>query len=196
VKSFALFVLGIVLFSGTANAGFIGNWQLENWTASGPGTVTITPPSGPADSATFSYIDNFAGFSDVTWTYSDIAASGGTVSFNYEYSGYHAFFAVTTHFSVFAGSNVINLVNAGPANCCTPPSGGFDYIGTATIHVNPGDTFGFMVGGRNGDSDNRLIGNLTITNFETPTPEPASFGLLGGGAAMLALGAWRRKRTN
>ena len=197
MKKLALFMLVVALFSGTANAGFIGDWELQNWTSSGPGTVTITPPSGSAASATFSYRDDPAGFSDVTWTFSDVATTGGTVSFNYDYSGNHANFEVYAHFSVFAGSNVISLVNAGPAYCCTPPSGGFDYSGTATINVNPGDTFGFMVGGSNFDSTNHLNGDLTITDFDAPSvPEPASFGLLAVGAAMLAFGAGRRKRAN
>ena len=195
MKKLALFMLAIALFSGTANAGFIGDWELQNWTPSGPGTVTITPPSGSAASATFSYRDDPAGFSDVTWTFSDVATTGGTVSFNYDYSGNHANFEVYAHFSVFAGSNVISLVNAGPAYCCTPPSGGFDYSGTATINVNPGDTFGFMVGGSNFDSTNHLNGDLTITNFDAPAddpaPEPASFGMLAVGAAVLAFGARR-----
>ena len=72
---------------------------------------------------------------------------------------------------------------------------GFDYSGTATINVNPGDTFGFMVGGSNFDSTNHLNGDLTITNFDAPAddpaPEPASFGMLAVGAAVLAFGARR-----
>lgn len=50
---FALLVLSIGVLCGTANADFIDNWQLESWTASGPGKVAITPPSGAASSATF-----------------------------------------------------------------------------------------------------------------------------------------------
>lgn len=191
-----LFLLAIALYSGTANASFIDGWQLQNWTTSGPGTVTITPPSGSADSAAFSYSDDPAGFSDVTWTFSDVATSGGTVSFDYDYSGNHANFEVYAHFSVFAGSNVMSLVNAGPANCCTSPSSGFDYSGTATINVNPGDTFGFMVGGSNYDITNHLNGDLTITNFDAQSvPEPTSLRLVVVGGALLALGG-RRKRAN
>lgn len=192
-----LFVLATALFSGTANAGFIEGWQLQNWTTSGPGTVTITPPSGSAASATFSYRDDPAGYSDVTWIFSDVATSGGTVTFDYDYSGNHANFEVYAHFSVFAGSNVISLVDAGPANCCTSPSSGFDYSGTATINVNPGDTFGFRVGGSNYDITNHLNGDLIITNFDAQSvPEPASFGLLAVGTSLLAFCAGRCKRAN
>ena len=52
-------------------------------------------------------------------------------------------------------------------NCCTPPSGGFGYTGTTTWNVQPGDTYGFELGGSNGDSDSRLQGTLTVT---TPAP--------------------------
>jgi hypothetical protein len=55
------------------------------------------------------------------------------------------------------------LQSAGPVNCCAAPSGGFNYTGTATFDLQPGDEYGFRMSGGNSDRDNRLIGALTLT---------------------------------
>src|SRR4029450_11774846 len=41
-----------------------------------------------------------------------------------------------------ATTSTTPLVNAGPVNCCTPPSGGFTYSGTTPLSVQAGDTYG------------------------------------------------------
>ena len=40
----------------------------------------------------------------------------------------------------------------------------FDYSGTATFDLQPGDTYGFRMSGSHFDSDRRLIGTLTLTS--------------------------------
>src|SRR5262249_60600897 len=80
------------------NPGFVGPYELESWTSSGitGGSTTITPSSGPATSAQFSYNVNLGnpggGVTFRTATFSTTAAASGTVSLNYDYAGFHAFF--------------------------------------------------------------------------------------------------------
>jgi hypothetical protein len=100
-----------------------------------------------------------------TWTFSDTAASTGTLTFNWQYIGFHSFFEVTAMAQVFSGSNVVTLYSAGPVDCCTSPSAGFNLQGTGTISVTAGTPFGFTVGGSNGDLDSVLNGTLVISNF-------------------------------
>ena len=56
----------------------------------------------------------------------------------------------------------VNLVNAGPVNCCTSPSAGFSYNGTETFVVNSGDVYGFRMTGTHFDSALAMSGTLTV----------------------------------
>jgi hypothetical protein len=159
----------------TANIlGFGGPYALDYWTASASngGTTTITPPSGESASAAFGYNLSLggSGVPPSTWTFQTTAAptGSGTVSFHWHYTGFHAFFDVTVLLQTFSGANVTTLYNASAAACCSPPSGGFDVFGDATINVTAGVPFGFIVGGSNFDSNSQLNGTLTITNFSAP----------------------------
>lgn len=177
--------------------------QPESWTASGPGTTTITPSTGPTDSLVFGYSLNPAGFNTQTWQFSESAPYNGPVTFNWEHTGYHSFFAVTEFVNAFAdsptGRTTISLASNGPANCCSAPSGGFDYKGTGSLTVYQGYNWGFQVGGSNFDSDNVLQGNLTLTNVSTPsapTPEPGAIGLMSAGLlSIVALTRQRQRRS-
>src|SRR5207244_5888217 len=108
----------------------------------------------------------------------------------YRYTGYHAFFRVTVNLTAFVTHNgsttTYPLVNDGPVDCCTPPSGGFSYAGTKTLDVSPGDTYGFTFGGSNADSDGRLFGTLTIgpTLSTTATASVALGGTIGDTATL------------
>jgi hypothetical protein len=68
-----------------------------------------------------------------------------------------------------------------------PPCAGYAETGTATVTLLAGDTFGAYV-----LSLDNANGAGTVT-FSSPTPEPASFLLIGGG--LLALGVAGRKKT-
>src|SRR5262249_10607435 len=60
------------------------------------------------------------------------------------------------------------LVNDGPVDCCTPPSGGFHYTGSVDLSVQAGGQYGFRFGGRNFDSNQTLQGKFTV--FWTNAP--------------------------
>lgn len=140
------------------------------WTASGPGTVKVTSDgiSGPAQ-MTYS-LQSTAAYSTQTWTFST-TASGGPRTLRYDYKGFHAYYQVRVFLTSFVThegtTTTAPLVNAGPVNCCTPPSGGFEYKGSTTLQVQSGDTYGFQLGGSNDDSNDTLSGTFTVTTVAT-----------------------------
>ncbi|MEI7745751.1 MAG: CSLREA domain-containing protein, partial [Chloroflexota bacterium] len=143
------------------------------WTASGPGTVTTTS-DGTTGPAAFGYSLSPAGFSTVTWSFTSTATQTGTLNLAWHYTGFHAYFAVTATAAVIVnGAVMTQVLAAGPQNCCTTPSGGFDYSGTVPVSVNAGDTFGFRVAGSNFDSNNVLNGHLEVTQADTAQAGPA-----------------------
>ncbi len=192
---------GQATISGVAQGGSFaspfqapGNWSVtasntNSTTSVTPNclaTVTVTDAVGGSSSANFqvgstpssscaafSYALNPAGLGVTQqWTFQNTATASGTLTFNWHYTGSHAFFEVTAFLQVFSGSNSIILYSAGPQNCCTTPSNGFDVQGTASIAVASGVPFGFIVGGSNGDINNFLNGTLDISNFNIPLAPP------------------------
>ena len=181
------------VISGTATGGsFAPPYDAPSWTAtaSNGGTTSITPnclanvnvtdavggsasanvqvgstPSSPCAAFGYNRVLAGGGVPVSTWSFSDTAATTGTLTFNWQYVGFHAFFQVTALLQVFSGSNAVTLYSAGPVDCCSSPSGGFNVQGTGTIAVTVGQPFGFTVGGSNFDSNAVLQGTLYITNF-------------------------------
>lgn len=128
------------------------------WSGAGTGTTSIVS-DGSAPPAEFGYAaQSYFG----AWNFQTVAASARTVVLKYKYEGYHAWFQVTVGLDAVIGSQVFPLVNDGPVNCCTYPSGGFDYTGTVALPVIAGESYGFAMRGSNYDWDNRLIGNLIV----------------------------------
>jgi hypothetical protein len=148
------------------------------WSGSGTGTTSVVNDgmSGPAQ---FSYSWEESCCAAGNWTFSTVADGTGPVTLDWEYSGYHAFFAVTVSITAFVTSAGVTttypLIDAGPVNCCSAPSGGFAYADSSVLTVKAGDTFGFMLSGSNGDSDGRLLGTLSVTGPPGP-PAPGRIG--------------------
>ena len=154
------------------------------WTASGPYRFTVDadgtagaphftydkPNPNPADPTLPPNPDPTLyryDFAAQTWTFATTAGpAAGTFAVPYTYTGDHAFFQVTVSlvaFVVHAGQTTgVPLVADGPTDCCTPPSGGFSYSGSHDFAVQPGDTYGFTLGGRNADVNNYLRGALAL----------------------------------
>lgn len=96
------------------------------------------------------------------------AAATGIVSFDYRYEFYHAWFRVEAQFDVFADAD---------GQCQTLQVLRFDgpqsvgpkvFEGSVAIFVVKGADVGLTLGGSNFDSDSRLEGTLTITDFAAP----------------------------
>jgi len=158
---------------GYTNADFSGPYEMQNWSSSGiyEGTTSITPSSGASDSAEFSYDVNLGypagGVSYREATFSTTAANTGTISFDWQYDFFHAWFAVEADLYVFSNGpsgttvHLLDFDNWGYTGAQT-------FSGSSTISVESGYSFGFIVGGSNFDSNSVLQGTLTITNFGMP----------------------------
>jgi hypothetical protein len=175
------------------------------WT--GSGSVNIEPAStavvndGTAAPAVFAYSAGTLPPGGPccgrgNWAFQTTATAAGAVAVDWSYTGFHAYFEVTVGLSAFVTSGGVTttypLVNDGPADCCTPPSGGFAYAGPFTFNVSAGDTYGFVMSGQNGDSDGRLQGTLTVAPAGyVPPPAPALLQAyeITGGAYLIGLAA-------
>jgi len=115
---------------------FTGAAAVSDGPWAGSGTATTTVNSDAAGNATLNY--SVVGSSG-SWTLSNTAKTAVDVT-----------------------KQVLH--SAGPVNCCAAPSGGFDYSGTATFDLQPGDVYGFRMSGSHFDSDRRLLGTLTVSN--------------------------------
>src|ERR1700722_16280110 len=115
------------------------------WTGSGPGTTTVVS-DGTTTPANFTYHMDPSGVGTTrTGTFETTATAAGTVVKPYTYSGLHAYAGVTAFlnsFVIHGTTTTTSLVNAGPNNCCTTPSNGFTYTGSATFTVQVGDVYG------------------------------------------------------
>jgi hypothetical protein len=100
-------------------------------------------------------------YSTQTFTYQAVATSSLTLTYAWQYSGYHAFFETSASLEAFAngpgGTVAVTLVSPQSVG------GGFSFSGTGSLTITPGYTFGFVASGVNFDSDHRLLGTLTIT---------------------------------
>jgi hypothetical protein len=178
VSAIAVMLAAVFLVGNQAEAATVGSW-----TISGPGTTSV---SGPNPSPTFSYSVDPAGFNTVQWTASTTALTSGQYKFDWNYSGFHAYYDVTAFLTKTSPDSI--LVSAGPQNCCTTPSNGFGYSGRSSFSVTAGDTIAFTFGGRNFDSNNVLRGTLSIS----AVPVPATGLLLI--SALAGVGALKRRR--
>src|SRR5262245_61398289 len=143
------------------------------WTGSGPGMTTILS-DGSTRHPQFHYFLSGGTHSDQTWDFHTMSDTTGMITIEYCWSGFHAFFEVTTHLRAYVIHNGVTtftpfLVQDGPVDCCTPPSAGFHYTGTVTLDVQTGDTYGFEFGGQNFDSNETLLGTLTVLGNAAPS---------------------------
>lgn len=165
------------------------------WTISGPGTTGVSQ-NGLVTEGTYSL--NPAGYSIQSWELKTTAPTAGDYEFDWDYDGFHAYFAVTAFLDAFDDSGTTSLYAGGPQNCCTTPSAGFAEAGTFTFTgIDAGETFGFRFGGSNYDSTNLLQGTLQITQITQIVPEPPSialWSLLGLGLCGFGYYRVRRKR--
>ena len=147
---------------------FTGAYVMENWTDSGigDGTTAIDPASGSTATASFGYNvpdgSCYSGRSFRTATFEVPVPTSGVVTFDWVYTGFHAWHQATAFFRVFADGKEVLAVNGQSV------SGNFTFSGSTSIEVPEGGAFGFEIGGKNYDTDCTLRGTLTITNSPAP----------------------------
>ena len=136
-----------------AEAGFVGPWAVTNWSKSAiaGGTTDIR---GWADELVMSYNVDLGvpgpGVSRRSATFQVVPRSSGTVRFDWEYTGFHAFFRSFADLRVRSGSAINILVDSAS-------SGGnsFTFRGSTSIAVTQGQPLQFQMGGENFDSNSR-----------------------------------------
>ena len=156
---------------------------LAPWTISGFGTSSSVTAIGD-DGASFTY----SGSRSATYTAEALVTEGGLFDFDWTFSGFHAYHSVRAHLLQVAPTSR-TLVNAGPTNCCTTPSAGFDFSGTSSVMLAIGDTLRFTFGGSNSDSNPTVMGTVTISEIAPVPIAPAGVLLLSA----LGLGALGRR---
>ncbi len=147
------------------SVGFRGEYAPDNWTRTGI-TASTSPPipamrrrsSSPTTS--FSAIRK-AGSATGTASSPSSLPGSGTVSFDWNYSGFHSWYRTQAVLIVFSGDDEAEVFNGAVG-------GGFDRSGSFEMEVEAGQTFGFIIGGKNFDSNSRLRGTLMLSNFRHP----------------------------
>ncbi len=156
----------------TPTIGFRGPYAPHIWEKgriAGGKTEVVELPDDPAG-CQFKYAVKLSGggVTQRSTTFRVRAAGTGVVSFDYRYEFYHAWFQVQAQLDMFAETDceqqtlqVLRFV--GPQSV-----GPKVFTGSVAIHVQKGQHFGIVLGGSNFDSDSRLEGTLTITDFAAP----------------------------
>ena len=156
---------------------FEGDFAADHWASSGieDGTTAIEPESGAADSLVFTYAVSLGGggVTGRTTDFTMTAPANGVVTLEWRYHGFHAWYQAYVGGELWAdtpsGTAEMPLVDESVY-------GPFTFTGTAVITVFEGMDYGFELGGGNYDSDSRLLGDLTITDFRFVPADPPSGG--------------------
>lgn len=176
-----------------AKAGFIGGYDVSNWTT----TLTGSSPGGSPGSVNTSgaptSINILGGYGGCTVLntctvgFTIPALGGGVVTFHWEYQ--------TADVDGPAFDFFGQTVN-GAFSQLSDNSGADSQSGNASFPVSAGAVFGFKI-----NCTDCIYGsaNVTISDFSGPTgalspsPEPGTLLLFSTGLAGVAAGAWRRR---
>ncbi len=170
----ALGVLAAAGLAGPASATLEGLYALANWTTSGIAEGTTTIGSADADALIYSYdvdlTDEGIGVTFRTAMLTLPTEEDGVVTFDWQWSGFHAFAESNGLLAFIAeGPDGATVVTAFPFGDI--PSS-FDLDGSVEIPVQAGGSLRVEVGGSNFDSNSRLRGDLRLGDW---TYEAAGF---------------------
>jgi hypothetical protein len=169
-KSVFLTLLALVLFPAAhASAAKFDT----PWTGAGTSATTVVS-DGTASDPRVDY--NAPGAYSGDWTSSVVAGSTRPVALAWEASGFYSWFHVKVRLERFirrGGIDVLRetLVQEGPTNCCSAPSGGFNYQGITTFDVKGGDVYGFKVIGSHATGGPTMSGSLMVHEPDYTAPQ-------------------------
>jgi hypothetical protein len=141
--------------------------QAQSWstmTSSSAGILYPQVVTGATDSEQFAYSDSSAEVhSDQTFTFQATSAADRTITFAFDYKGFHAYYLATAGLTAFAdgpdGTTTVVIVPESTTN------GNFEFRGTAMLNVSAGYAFGFVADGSNEDSTETLHGTITLSTI-------------------------------
>jgi hypothetical protein len=170
----------VLAFAGTAQAATTPD---APWTGSGTATTTVNHDGTTASNPELQY--TVAGMKGA-WEFGATAKTARIQPVKYEYTGFHSWAGVRVaieRYVIRGGTEIVKqtLASAGPAFCCTAPSGGFDYKGSVDFDLQPGDKYGFRLTGSHSDRANTLNGKLLLSVADVTAPEitPTITGTMG-----------------
>ncbi len=142
------------------------------WAAAGPGAITVVGDgitTEPSVKYSFKNPDPINYYTKGEWTLRTTAPRAATVTLPFTYVGNHGYYDVSVwvramvwQSGVWQERHIVIAEQA--AECCTPPSGGFNLTGSYTFDVASGEEYGFEFGGMNDDLAGTLDGTFSITN--------------------------------
>lgn len=150
--------------------GFSGPYAAGNWKSGNikKGNTSIHPVASDACQFQYKVLEGGGGVTRRLAKFRVRAEATGVVTFDFRYEIYHAWFDVHAAFTMFAdtpeGRQVLRVVKFHGPQSVGPKV----FTGAVAIHVVKGCHFGFAIGGSNFDSDSRLEGTLTLSNFAAP----------------------------
>lgn len=153
-------------------AGFIGPYDPRHWVSFGikEGEATVTSSEDDPAQCRFAYKVALqgGGVSRRIARFQVVAPVTGVITFDYRYEVYHAWYDVRAPFLVSAdaeaGPQVLRAVKFHNLEYTGPRT----FQGAVAIRVEQGRRFALAIGGSNFDSDSRLEGTLTVSNFAAP----------------------------
>lgn len=131
---------------------------LENlrWTVEGPGKTAVKPDDATS-SVSYEYaLSGPSVWTRQTWIYHATAPTASPIEFDWNYSGFHAWYRPFVQISAFVdsadGRKYATLLEGSKR----------EGSGQSHLKINKGETFGFIVKGSNYDRDSRLLGTLKV----------------------------------
>ncbi len=178
--------------AGLAQAiDFTGSLAPSQWSTSFESTSWGSPSvtQDTLDSINFNY--DFNGNSDAWYAsiytnFGVVAGSSATISFDYDYSGFHSWYLAYAQLWTFVDGPDGRAWAQWYTN--SEASGGFSATGSITLDINQGYMWGVTPGGGHYDSNLGMVGTVKLSNL---VPAPGAATLAGLGALTITS---RRRR--
>jgi parallel beta-helix repeat protein len=156
------------------------------WVAAGNGIVTLLNDGLVGGTPQMTYQYNGDGHNGTiggdgpysgAWTFSTVATAAGPVHLDWEWTGFHSYFASQARLEVFINRgggdvSVTQLLQVGPTFDCHEPCTGFTYNGATVPVVQVGDTYGFRLYGSHFDAGEVLQGTFGVIVNGATSPSP------------------------